>query len=289
VGSPGFLTRNEFFVRRLHSFLGLFPVGVYVMVHLTTNASILNGPATFQGLVYQIHSLERALWIVEWSFIFLPLLFHAVIGVWLSFEGRPNNTHYKYANNFRYTMQRATGMIAFVFIVWHVFHLHGWIHLEAWMDRVTPFGGGLFRPFNAATSGHDALTMSPVVPILYALGVLATTFHLANGIWTAGITWGLWVTPQAQRRANWLAGAIFVALSAVGLSAIYGFVTLDTHKARTTEDAMYEAKVAAHEIQPNDEKRSEAHDDDPGRGPDGAVPGADDKDRPPRGPSPEDL
>ncbi len=33
---------------------------------------------------------------------------------------------------------------------------------------------------------------------LYSVGVLSCVFHLANGIWTFGITWGLWITPEAQ-------------------------------------------------------------------------------------------
>ena len=35
---------------------------------------------------------------------------------------------------------------------------------------------------------------------LYPIGILAATFHLANGFWTAGITWGLTVSAGAQRR-----------------------------------------------------------------------------------------
>ena len=33
---------------------------------------------------------------------------------------------YPYRENFRYTLQRGTGVIAFVFILWHVFHMRGW-------------------------------------------------------------------------------------------------------------------------------------------------------------------
>jgi succinate dehydrogenase / fumarate reductase, cytochrome b subunit len=60
-----FLERNEFLLRRLHSLSGIVPVGAYMVVHLLTNASVLDGAATFQRRVYAIHSLgPSCLW---WS------------------------------------------------------------------------------------------------------------------------------------------------------------------------------------------------------------------------------
>ena len=57
---PSFLVRNEFLIRRLHSFRGLIPVGAYMVIHLLTNASVLDSPATFQRTVYTIHSLGKS-------------------------------------------------------------------------------------------------------------------------------------------------------------------------------------------------------------------------------------
>src|SRR6185436_13411010 len=107
-----------------------------------------------------------------------------------------------YVNNVRYTLQRATGMIAFFFILWHVLHMHGWFHAKWWVEGIAePLGGANFSPFNAASTMGAAMN-GFVVPLLYAIGVLSCVFHLANGIWTMGITWGIWITPAAQRRAN---------------------------------------------------------------------------------------
>ena len=191
--------RHQFLIRRLHSLSGLIPVGAYMVVHLSVNASILNSPATFQSNVYQIHSLGRLLPLVEWTFIFLPLIFHAVLGVAIIRGGLPNVGSYQFSGNVRYVLQRVTGIIAFLFIFWHVFHMHGWFHNDWWMRTVAePLGGAQFRPFNAASS--VMIAMSGVVrPVLYAIGILACVFHLANGIWTMGITWGVWVSPAGQR------------------------------------------------------------------------------------------
>ncbi len=134
--SVDFFTRHEFLIRRLHSLSGLIPVGAYMTVHLLVNASILNGAGSFQTNVNLIHSLGKVLPLVEWAFIFLPIIFHAAFGVWIIKSGRSNVGQYKYASNWRYSLQRWTGMIAIVFIFMHVFHLHGWFHGDWWTKSV---------------------------------------------------------------------------------------------------------------------------------------------------------
>ncbi|MGE0759859.1 MAG: succinate dehydrogenase cytochrome b558 subunit [Pirellulaceae bacterium] len=257
AGRP-FLERHEFIIRRLHSLTGLIPVGAYMVVHLTTNASVLDSPNAFQRSVYMIHSLGVVLPVVEWLFIFLPLLFHAVIGVVIVRGGLPNSGTYRYGKNVRYTLQRATGMIAFVFILYHVFHMHGWFHFDWWMSGVAePMGGARFKPYNAASTLGAAMS-GFVVPLLYAVGVLSCVFHLANGIWTMGITWGVWVSPAGQRRADVVCSLFGVGLAVLSMSALYGAVSVDQEKARIVEDRMYEAKTAAQEVSPNEHKRAHA-------------------------------
>ncbi len=257
---PSFLARHEFLIRRLHSLSGLVPVGAYMVVHLATNASVLGGPGAFQSKVYTIHSLGPLLPLVEWTFIFIPILFHAIVGVAIMRGIVPNTVSYRYGANWRYTMQRVTGMIAFVFIGWHVFHMHGWFHGEGWLKNVVePYGGGQFRPYNAASSAGLAL-QSLVVAGLYAVGVLSCVFHLANGIWTMGITWGVWTSPAAQRRALWVCGVFGVLLGVVGLSALGGMRAAGSGKAldeaRQVENRMYEHRIEAGDVTPDRHKRT---------------------------------
>jgi len=240
-----FLERHEFVLRRLHSLSGIVPVGAYMVIHLLTNASVLDGPATFQRRVYAIHSLGAVLPLVEWTFIFIPLLYHALYGVLITRGALPNSGAYRYGSNVRYTLQRATGMIAFVFIFWHVFHMHGWLHAEWWERGVAqPLFGAMFRPYNAASTAAQAMQLSIIVPILYAIGVLACVFHLANGIWTFGITWGLWVTPAAQRWATRVSLVFGLLLAAVSLGALGGFYRVNVDEAREVENLMYEKQFA---------------------------------------------
>jgi succinate dehydrogenase / fumarate reductase cytochrome b subunit len=161
-------------------------------------------------------------------------------------------------------------MVAFVFIVWHVFHMHGWFHFDPWLSSVAePLAGAKFRAYNAATSAAtaiqgrsslDANDTSLLIVLLYAIGVLACVFHLANGVWTMGITWGVWVSPAAQRRASWCCCLFGVALAAVGLGALTGFWSMgpdQLQQARQLEDQMYESKRASGQITADSYKRAE--------------------------------
>lgn len=235
-----FYGRHEFLLRRLHSLSGIVPVGAYMCVHLLTNASVLGGPATFQDQVDTIHRLGPILWIVEWTFIFLPLIFHAALGIVRAVYCETNAGVYRYGSNVRYTLQRVTAWIALVFIAWHVFHMHGWIHNEYYLENIArPLRGGQFDPHHATSSA--AAAFGPLlVKILYAIGVLACVYHLANGLWTSGITWGLWTTPAAQRRADYVCAAFGVLLAFVGVGALFGMSMVDQTEARAIEQVRIE-------------------------------------------------
>ncbi len=257
--TQSFLARNDFLIRRLHSLSGLIPVGAFMVVHLMVNASVLESPAAFQKNVYSIHGLGSLLPVVEWVFIFIPILFHAIVGVVIVAGGMPNNNQYRYAANYRYTLQRATGMLAFFFIMAHVFHMHGWFHADVWLENVVhPLGGAQFKPFNAASTAGLAL-QGYVWVAVYVIGVLACVYHLANGVWTMGITWGVWTSAAAQARASAVCSVLGVLLAVVGMGALFGIRASGSgeklEQAIQAEDQMYESKVASGEVKANEHKR----------------------------------
>ena len=243
IEQNGFWERHEFMIRRLHSLSGLIPVGAFMVVHLLTNASIANGTESFQNLVYMIHSMGSALVAVETIFIFIPILFHALLGFVFIFKAKSNVSKYPYQGNYRYVAQRVTGMIAFFFILWHVLHMHGIIHAEWFIKSIAdPVGLAQFRPYNAASTAARAL-QNPIVTGLYVIGVLSCIFHFANGLWTMGITWGVWVSPRAQKWASHVCLGLGLIISVIGMTSIIGFNQLDADKAEAREMEMYEQRV----------------------------------------------
>lgn len=236
--NQGFFQRNHFLLRRLHSLTGVVPVGVFLCVHLTVNATILadDDGTGFQTAVDGLHLLGDLglLPIVEIVGIFLPILFHGVLGVQIWLSGRINVTAHPYGGNIRYTLQRITGLVAFAFILYHVWHLH-------WLGK--PFGGGVFVDEDAAVSTAAALQAWYYVPI-YVIGIAAAVYHLANGIWTFLITWGITVGPQAQRRVGWVCAAFGVLVGLVGLGALRGFRTFEPPVADDSGSAVAVAEQA---------------------------------------------
>ncbi len=240
ASESSFLARHEFLIRRLHSLSGFIPVGAYMVVHLMTNASVLAGTATFQANVDKIHALGPALPFVEWGFIFLPLLFHAIVGFVIIQGGLPNTSNYPTKGNIRYLLQRVTGIIAFFFIVAHVANMHGMA--DTLKTHVSEEYFANFDPHAATSSAAEALQRSVLVQIVYAIGVVACVYHLANGMWTMGITWGVWTTPAAQRRADYVCSGFGVALTVVGLAALMGFLDVNVEESRAIEHRLEQGK-----------------------------------------------
>lgn len=221
--------RNYFLLRRLHSLSGLVPLGVFLCVHLLTNATVLAPAETpgaeFQRSVERIHALGPLLVPVEIVGIFIPLAFHILLGFQILLSSNSNAQHYRYGGNLRYTAQRITAMIAFFFLVWHIWQMH-------WFGA--PLGGGKFVLHDAAHNPTGTITTATTIQAhwsiapLYAIGVIATVFHLANGIWTSLITWGITIRPQTQRVSGYVCTVFGVLLCLVGLGALAGFKNFNT-------------------------------------------------------------
>lgn len=211
TSSGGPRERYYFLLRRLHSLSGLIPIGAYLFVHLSVNATVMAGAKSYQEQVDRIHSLGAFLRPVEILFIFLPILFHAILGVVIVVQAKPNATHYNYGANWRYALQRWTGLIAFVFIGYHVWQTHGFF---------SGLGGGKFDEHAAMPSIASIIQSAPWVAPLYAIGMLSAVYHFANGIWTSLITWGITIGPNAQRKSGYACTALGVLLAVLGLGSL---------------------------------------------------------------------
>ena len=135
------------------------------------------------------------------------------LGVVIWRTAQSNVRSYRYGGNVRYMLQRTTGMIAMVFIIFHVYTMHRW-------------GRGWFDPTDAYASAAAGVTVWRFLPTFYAVGVVCTVFHFANGIWTSLITWGITVGPNAQRRAGYACAVFGIMLGLVGLGALADFTGL---------------------------------------------------------------
>jgi len=203
-------------LRRLHSLSGVFPVGVFLVEHLWTNAKAMAGQTAFDRAVREINHMPL-LPFIEIFGIFLPLAFHALYGVKLALDSRPNVGKYPFSRNWLYTMQRVTGLVAFAFICWHL-----------WEFRIAKLLGRMSADdFYPTLVAHLASTVHgvPVLAIVYLTGVAAAVLHFANGLWAFSFSWGLCVSRRSQR----LFAAAFAALGALifvlGANTVLYFAT----------------------------------------------------------------
>ena len=226
---PCLLAKNYFLLRRLHSLTGIVPVGVFCIVHLFTNFQILlqQFPAVqqyfgetdiFQHEVDFIHSMPALLFIEIglWS----AIGFHALFGIAYTLGGKSNTTHYKYEKNYRYTLQRVTGILALIFIFVHIATLRWRWNFFGWF---TPFyAHGENHEMLVSASTANALQAHWLVSVFYLVGALGVVYHWANGLWTAAITWGLTISPKAQKRWGQVCLALGLALSVFTVGAVVG-------------------------------------------------------------------
>src|SRR5699024_12433856 len=98
---------REFFYKRLHSLLGVIPIGLFLTQHLIVNHFAVYGEESFNQAAAFMHDLPFRL-VLEIVVIYLPILFHAILGVYIVFTGKNNTTRYGYFRNWMYILQRVT-------------------------------------------------------------------------------------------------------------------------------------------------------------------------------------
>jgi succinate dehydrogenase / fumarate reductase cytochrome b subunit len=198
---------REFVNRRLHSLLGVIPVGLFLIQHLVVNHFATRGAEAFNEAAHFMEMLPFR-YVLETVVIFLPLLYHAIYGVYIAFTAKNNVSNYGYLRNWLFMMQRVTGIITFIFVAWHV-----------WETRIAAALG--------AEVNYDmmaSILSSPFMLAFYLIGVISTVFHFANGLWSFAVSWGITVSPRSQVISTYVTLAIFLALSFVGIRAIFAFV-----------------------------------------------------------------
>lgn len=192
----------HFLIRRVHSLLGLVPIGIFLTFHLFLNLTARFGPEQYNKVIETMQSIP-GIFIIELVIIFLPIIFHAIYGAWVVYTGQSNVLRYRYARNWFYLIQRISGVYTVVFVVVHVLALR--------------FGEANFAAL-------QSFVANPLGLIFYALGILLAIFHFTNGLWAFAITWGITVGPHAQKVWSYVCFALFILMSIIGLIDLAAFI-----------------------------------------------------------------
>ncbi|EIC19423.1 succinate dehydrogenase [Thiorhodovibrio frisius] len=201
---------SHFLLRRFHSALGLIPLGAFLVFHLWENSQSRFGSEHYNAQVASIQQLNYLL-IIELVVIALPLLLHAGYGLVIIGSGSAEPLRYRYARNWLYWLQRMSGIAIVAFLALHL--------------GLTRFAS-LFDPqIDADLFSYMQQSLAqPVTFALYLLGLWLSVFHLANGLATAAISWGLTTSATAQRRFGWFCLGFGLLLGALGTHGLIGFL-----------------------------------------------------------------
>ncbi len=198
--------RTSFLRARLASALAIAPLGAWTFAHLWNNLSAFQGPDAWQAAVTEYpHPFAEAL---TGIIVLLPLAIHVVWGIGRLATSRPNNVSYRGYANLKYLLQRLSAVGILLFLGAHL-----------WLALIKPrLVEGAPEAF--ADLSHEMHFHAPTL-VVYVLGTLGVSYHLANGVLTFCMGWGVVKSRAALRRLEGSAMVLFAVLLAMSWGAIY--------------------------------------------------------------------
>ncbi|MBX3230527.1 MAG: hypothetical protein KIT84_02660 [Labilithrix sp.] len=197
--------------RRLHTIAGAIVLAAFVVEHVATNASVLWGADAYDRVVGSIQRW-KLLALFEVVFILLPLAYHAIYGLRLLARPSADAEVERFGDRRLWVLQRVSATVVFLFVAVHL-----------WELRVQRLFFGLDpAALHTVLTAHLSWTYAgvPWLALFYLLGVAATSFHLANGLFAASALKG-WATRRMRVLTSIVGGAVFVA----GALTVLGFAT----------------------------------------------------------------
>ena len=199
---------SDFVLKRVHSLTGVVPIGAFLLTHFYNMSYSLAGPEAFDRHLELLRA-RPYLAVFEWVFIYIPILYHGLLGLVMTRKMSMSAIRTRAMGGWRYILQRLSGIGVLLFVGAHVYK-----------TRVEPWMGDYRVDFNHMRNGLS----EPLTLAVYSLGVLGASYHLANGLWTFGITWGIWTGERSQRVATGACIALGIAILAVAVNSIFGFL-----------------------------------------------------------------
>ena len=206
--------QDNFLLRRLHSLSGMLPIGGFMVFHIFANSTAMFSAENYNLIIDFLRGLPFVEE-VEWILIFGPIIFHALYGVLIYTTAKPNHMQYSGLENFRYILQRITGMVALVYIYFHIVQFKTVENLD-------------YNYVAQSLSGTQAIDWAPAIPFLnpfsiywfYVIGLLSTIYHFSNGLWGFCITWGITVGKRAQDAVSVIGVITFIVLSYISIETL---------------------------------------------------------------------
>jgi succinate dehydrogenase / fumarate reductase cytochrome b subunit len=197
---------GTFLRARLGSLLAVVPLGVWTVGHLWNNLAAFSGASAWQSSVTEYG--HPFVFFASSLIALLPLVLHTIWGIGRLASVQPNLVKYKFFGNLKYTLQRLSAIGVMLFLGAHIW-------LAMLHPRITT---GRPEPF--ADISHEMHHHMPTLAV-YVLGTLGVAYHLANGLHTFLMGWGIVSTKRALRRLDVGVLVLFAILLAMSWGVIY--------------------------------------------------------------------
>lgn len=197
---------RSFLRARLGSLLAVVPLGVWTVNHLWNNLSAFKGSAAWQADVTEYgHPLA---FFASSVVALLPLVLHTIWGIGRLVSVQPNNVKYKFFGNAKYALQRLSAIGVMLFMGAHL-----------WLAFLHPrISTGRAETFLEIT--HEMRTNPPTL-VVYLLGTLGVAYHLANGLHSFTMGWGIVTSRRALRKLDFGVVLLFLILLTMAWGAVY--------------------------------------------------------------------
>jgi succinate dehydrogenase / fumarate reductase cytochrome b subunit len=197
---------GSFLRARLGSLLAVVPLSVWTVAHLWNNLSAFKGAGAWQSDVTEYgHPIA---FFASSIVALLPLVLHTVWGIGRLASARPNNVKYKFFGNLKYALQRLSAIGVMLFLGAHI-----------WLAMLEPrIKTGRPEPF--AHIAHEMHHHGPTLAV-YVLGTLGVAYHLANGLHSFSMGWGIVTSRRALKRLDVGVIVLFLVLLAMSWGVIY--------------------------------------------------------------------
>src|SRR2546429_10019944 len=117
--ASGSQSDSSYLLRKLHALTGVLPVGAFLAEHFWSNSAALVNAPKYDEVSRDLQTIPFRP-IVEWAIIFLPMLYHAVYGVYTWLRGKSNISSYPWVGDWLSLAERDTGLIARGAICWRL-------------------------------------------------------------------------------------------------------------------------------------------------------------------------
>lgn len=185
---------SDFYIRRIHSILGIVPIGIFLCFHLLMNSSAILGVDAWTAVIDGMRSVPMII-LAEIGIIAIPILFHAIYGIFIVYFSGYHSMQYQYVKNWMYVLQRVTAMITLIFVIDHVLFVR--ILSPTTIDVMTAMAN---------------VVQTPLGFFLELIGIWSAVYHFTNGIFTFLITWGVLHGERIQKLFSLLTMLLCAAL-----------------------------------------------------------------------------